>query len=801
MISIKDNRHAINRVILLIVGLLLLGYCLLTVLPWQPGGYLYDLDGSWATAMHVAFREKIQFGQDFIYTYGPYGFLQVDIYLLETYSYSFLFRLLIAIAAWAGLFRLLRHCASRGDGSAFFMLPILFFFPAGPIWMDFFQFTVITLPLLLYFYVSKKISPALVITLVAAALASLIKLTYLLLCIVFIGLITIDEIGNLKRIPRAIVIFTVSLWLFWLVAAQDVANIPAYLINGLEIIRGFGASMGFPGQTKEIPLYLLGASIFLAIVIIVEVKKRDWWRILPTLGLAALFFITFKGAFTRHDGHGMQSFFNIVPTLLIITAMLWTPIRKTSWRIGKKIKLPATIGWGISAAIFLTLGTLVTHNYLNYGYLGFIAQITEHNKSRMSTVALVMSGKSNFPAIAEQSKAIIKTENPLPPISGTVDLYPNEVGTIFAYDFDYRPRPVFQSFSAYTGKLAQLNAEHLKQPQAASNILFDLKPIEGRLASFEDGLSWLELLTRYDVTNVEGRYLLLGRNSQPRTYELKPLVDELKLTLNEWYDVPDALPLWAKINIHPNLLGKLATAALRLPRLHLEVETADGIKTIHKAIGGSMSEGFLLSPRLSDRWDFLNFASPQWQPKLAHEKVKRIRISSEEANSRFYDSTYQLSLSQLEFPRQSFEQVVGWQDWNNQITPQYIKGELRKVEIDETGQTGWDAHAPMEMLINIPEDKQTFSFGYGILSEGVENSLKENAGDGVEFKIIALAANGQEKVLFSRKIQPASNPKDRGVHQESLDISAMGKARLIMKTIPGEDNEWDWSYWTNLAFD
>ena len=74
MTTIQDHKHTRNRVILLIVGLLFLGYCLLMILPWQPVGYGFNLDESWAAAVHIAFRDQIQFGKDFIYTYGPYGF-------------------------------------------------------------------------------------------------------------------------------------------------------------------------------------------------------------------------------------------------------------------------------------------------------------------------------------------------------------------------------------------------------------------------------------------------------------------------------------------------------------------------------------------------------------------------------------------------------------------------------------------------------------------------------------------------------------------------------------------------------
>ena len=123
-----SNTGKHNRIIVLVIGLIFLGYCLLTILPWNPRGYELGLDESWRAALQIVFADKIQFGKDFIYTYGPYGFLDVVLYFPETYGYAFGFRLLIALAVWAGLFKLVRYCFGRRDGSIILLVSILFFF-------------------------------------------------------------------------------------------------------------------------------------------------------------------------------------------------------------------------------------------------------------------------------------------------------------------------------------------------------------------------------------------------------------------------------------------------------------------------------------------------------------------------------------------------------------------------------------------------------------------------------------------------------------------------------------------------
>ncbi|MGB5710401.1 MAG: hypothetical protein WBM44_05775 [Waterburya sp.] len=805
MITSLTNKHVRNRVIILVGGLLFLGFCLLTILPWVTYGYGFDLDQSWMIALHIAAAAQIQFGTDFIYTYGPYGFLHPDTYHPETVSLAFTLRLLIAVAVWAGLFKLVRDCLARRDGSIFWLIPLLLFFPNPVMWLAYFQFTLVLLPFVLYFYVSKRLSPAFMLTIITAALSSLIKHNYLLLSLVFVFLITIDEVSKLKRIPQVAPLYLVFLWLFWAITAQDIANFPPYLINGLEIVRGFSQTMGIAGNLDEIILYLLSTGLFIILVGLLEWRSRRQWGILPTLGLAAFFFITFKGAFARHDAHGLQAFFNIVPVILIFTALLWSSIVKTKWRIGKKFKLSAIFIVVASWLVVLIMGNTVQHHYLNYGYTTYTINAVKSTFGKINPAVGWLTGKNNSAAAVDLSKEKIREHNYLPPISGTVDLYPNQTASIFAYDLPYQPRPVFQSFSAYTSKLAQLNADHLKQPEAAKSILFDLNPINGHLASFEDGLSWPEILTRYDITNIEGRYLLLERNLQPRQYQLDSITQETEeITLGEWYEIPNKLePVWAKLDLHPNLWGKLASATLRLPSLYLEVETADGMQAKYRTIPDIISSGFLISPVLSDRWDFLALAATDWEQRLSRQKVTRFRIVDQGINSWLYPRTYQVELSQLQFPRQNLGQVVGWQTWNqlnstgNIVVKPGNRG-LQKVNLDSNqATTVWFAHAPTKIGIELPNDSQSFSFEFGILDEALTGANEEQAFDGVEVKVTALV-DGDEKLIFSRKLQPTKNIEDRGVQNTAIDLSQINTTKLILEMAPGENNMWDWSYWSGL---
>ena len=70
-----------------------------------------------------------------------------------------------------------------------------------------------------------------------------------------------------------------------------------------------------------------------------------------------------------------------------------------------------------------------------------------------------------------------------------------------------------------------MNAAHLRSDRAADHILFDVWTIDGRFPTQDDSLSWPELLTRYDIKRVAGRYILMKKSVTPRHYELTPITE------------------------------------------------------------------------------------------------------------------------------------------------------------------------------------------------------------------------------------------------------------------------------------
>jgi hypothetical protein len=185
-------------------------------------------------------------------------------------------------------------------------------------------------------------------------------------------------------------------------------------------------------------------------------------------GLTGAVFILFKAGYIRHDSHEITSTCGLLLLSLFLLAALM-PRAKLLW-----------------VRIFPILALAACTDLAWYSYNSVLASneaaagnsITDF-PARASTAAQWVVGKDVLER-ADLARRETLQSIPMPPVNGSVDVYPWGQQFVLARDMDYRPRPVFQSYLAFTTPLAQLNADFLAGPQAPDNILFDINAIDTR---------------------------------------------------------------------------------------------------------------------------------------------------------------------------------------------------------------------------------------------------------------------------------------------------------------------------------
>ena len=259
----------------------------------------------------------------------------------------------------------------------------------------------------------------------------------------------------------------------------------------------------------------------------------------------------------------------------------------------------------------------------------------------------------------ERQLDVLRERLPLDSFEGTFDIYPVRQAIFVASRLPFRPRPVFQSYAAFTESLARRNREHLRGPRAPESILFAVDTIDGRYPALDDGLSWPELLTRYRVDEkwVRGLYIL-RREESARAYDLVPLV-EREAKLGDTIEIPrvsDGAAVWAEIDVRPSFAGRLLRAAYKLPRLWFEVTATKPIDSQPERfrwIAEMGRAGFVLSPIVASSADFEQLAGSGEGDFWQDRRVQQVRLGFEDdfGASWAYDTTVRVRLFELAFER------------------------------------------------------------------------------------------------------------------------------------------------------
>src|ERR1022692_277138 len=104
--------NLVKRLIALRSGYLLfailLGSMLLLLMPWTPWMPVRGLDPSWVRTLDYAFESRFQFGPDLLFTYGPLGFVQADLYSPGSYPWVLAIRGLVLVLLAMLYYKMLR---------------------------------------------------------------------------------------------------------------------------------------------------------------------------------------------------------------------------------------------------------------------------------------------------------------------------------------------------------------------------------------------------------------------------------------------------------------------------------------------------------------------------------------------------------------------------------------------------------------------------------------------------------------------------------------------------------------------
>jgi hypothetical protein len=206
----------------------------------------------------------------------------------------------------------------------------------------------------------------------------------------------------------------------------------------------------------------------------------------------------------------------------------------------------------------------------------------------------------------------------------SVDLLSYEQGILFLNNLNWHPRPIFQSYSAYTPLLLEHNAQFFRGHRAPAFVIIKPQAIDGRLPSAEDGEALEEILWHYEPVTCEKGFVLLRRRPAP---ERRPsrLFGPCTITLGNDVEITHSPGECQTLYLTTRLtwLGHLMNSVYQIPKPTIELQFAGGAKRQFSGVPAMMENGFLINPLLTDAVSLLGFFTTE-----DGERVTSFRINS-----------------------------------------------------------------------------------------------------------------------------------------------------------------------------
>lgn len=590
------------------------------------------LDPSWALALEYAAREGRQFGGDFVFTYGPFGVLTTRLFDPATYMFAILSDLVLT-----GLFLVPLLWSRRPIILSFYVVAILAA-TLAPLALD----ARVTVAFLVVFLMAVRDRGAWV--LLAALLVSpflLAKFSYALAALPLFALADVYRLVVFRRVPLLTAIAVAELVLGMLATGHPLGQLPGLAANIMEAISGYGGAM----QSAVGGIYPLLAAFAAMLVILgacfLSLRRRGealavgGHRLFPVAavlaGLVWTCFVAFKMGHVRQDLHIFVTWHAFVLTIPVIAAFLdgVRPLRRLEMA-GAALLLGGSL---------LPIAALDAVNYMKFTSPSPVAYLRQRMVDLASrpfqTLAWLTPGQWRSMS-DRRSAAEVEIAARLPvPARGTMDVIPFDVAPVIASAASYRPRPVPQSYSAYTPRLQALDAAHFENSATAPTTLFlKIGDIDERLPTLATGPSLPAIARWYDAVGNSALGLILQRRPAPRPFRITD-AGRADFALGDWVNVPPAGGeiVLAGIEIGPNLLGRALGFIAREPMLFITLRYDNGQERTFRYVRGMGGTRFALSPMpLDPDLEDLRAAAALFERSYAPDAVRdvvAIRLSSD----------------------------------------------------------------------------------------------------------------------------------------------------------------------------
>ncbi len=586
----KDN--IIGIVVAFFAAFLLFpGFYDMTVGPISSENYLYSaLDPSWAITLNYANMHNLTWGTDFAFTYGPLFYLGIKIGWGVAKWKFLVFDLFLSLNLFFFFFISYRKSVNK----IFAILSILSVALILPNYLG--GALAVVLFFILIFYIRQNIeNPSwfyYTFSTILLVLVFFIKFNSALIAFIpYYGMLIYLSIAKKEKIWILLLSGAAPIVLIAVMAHILNVDIYGYTLSGIEIVKGYNEIMYLDGIVDSLQYILCYSFIVISIGYLIYANYQNKSTLLKSIFIVGIFtlavFVLYKQAFVRADIQHVLEFFKYCTVLLVCFSIDFFRFKLKS----------------LNAIVVLILLVIPLANFCagNTNF-GLSSKLSKKNYISSYDVFTPTSGFLLFPNNNQLPQEVLNTIG-----NQTVDVYPWNIHLLLENKLNYLPRPVIQSYVAYTPYLENLNFDHYNSDKAPKFVLYDYEGIDYRYPLFDETKMNLVLLRRYKIVSSfehnKRNILLLEKIEDTKPVKLT-FIREYAMAI-ESPIVPEA-SIYYEVEVYNSFTGKLYSIFDHSPDIWLGIRTKNNAIRDFKTSKPLLQTGLFSNVMITSTADFKN---------------------------------------------------------------------------------------------------------------------------------------------------------------------------------------------------
>jgi hypothetical protein len=563
----------------------------------------YNLEGSWIMACNYAFARGLVFGRDFIFTYGPLGFLSTR----NPQFVSIGWFLIADLFMVGGVFWFVRRYVISGPTSFLIAFCSVFFLRSSNYSQVMFVLFII------YNLVNIKNNCRSYFGLWYAAASGVllffIKLNYGLVSLFFMGITAL----LLVRRPRLLAAYAgVLIVVFPLLCYLLHVDFFAYISNGIREITPFDEAgyRRIDPHTREFCSAVVLGFVCLAFAVRhlwLCVKQRRVHQLLYGMTIALAYLLMYKNGFTRSDDQHHIYFFSGIPLFFLAIAMLEEHITNAAAKL-------------LVVAVIIITGANMSLMQIDNDPHRVIPYLKAYLSPGLYLSGVFHSSPPSYPrALPPDVRARLG--------NATTDVLDWQSDLLAGDSINYDPRPLCQSFMAYTHELDSINAAHFFREDRPRYILAQKFSIDSRYYFWDESYTSALIHLNYDYDrafSTDGSdpfktskaenfiprtdYLLLSEKNGVHRYPIFQLIETRAVKITDTVDLhlPDTAAIYMTADIEYDWKGRLRRMCYQVPAITVTLFYEDTVQQ-YRAVVPILKSPVLINKAVIDATDLKNF--------------------------------------------------------------------------------------------------------------------------------------------------------------------------------------------------